>query len=379
MVFTNTFSSSIFANIIPPGSFFGTPLNYPFFYNTTRENTQALLDSHNPNGSYKFSFYMNIPPSQLVTNVLTTGTFPNPPMVTNLTEAQAINPTNDFALGWNPFVGGRTNDLITCTVLTATGAVLQTSIVPGASNALNGLATSISIPGNTLLPGRSYVVKLAFATVQSIVTNQYPGATGATLYLSQSDFFIKTTGAGDSTPPYLVSTIPAAGSVNAPTNIPVVMIFNKPIRQSVSLTWSGSTATNWTDSYDTNLLRFALTPTLDFRTNQTSTFILNPLHLNWGFADTNGNLLAPETSFSFSTGNGHYDTNTPILTNLRFVPSGGLQMDLTGATNSTYVLLGSTNLVDWYPLVTNVPFAGTINFTDPGTTVPACYYRTVGY
>lgn len=380
MLFTNNsgFNPFISASIIPPGSIFGSQL-FPQFYYVKREDSQAALDKEFTNGTYRFSFFVNTPPNQTVSNVLAAGPFPPAPGIANLGDAQAINPANDFTLTWNAFPGGRTNDLIYCTIQTVTGMVVQTSSLPGASNAMDGTVTSILIPANTLKPGHSYIGRLGFVTVQSTVTNQYPGAFGATLYLSQSDFYIKTTGAGDTTPPNVVATIPANGSTGVPTNLPVVFTFNKTMMHSWDISWTGGTATNWTAGFDTNMLRFALGPSLDFTTNQSHTVLLNGLNQQLLFADTNANLLPPDTVITFSTGASHYDPGTPLLSAPRFTPSGGLQLDLLGATQTNQVLLASTNLVDWYPLMTNSPFYGTVNFSDPAPGNPAGYYRTISY
>jgi len=342
-----------------------------------RTNTQPNLDSNFTNGVYKFQFFIS---GHLLTgsNVMAGGSLPPAPAIANLTDAQSINPSNDFALTWNSFTGGSTNDFIICSLQSGIGTTFQTSIIPGATNALNGTANSILIPAKTLSPGRSYFGRLVFAKVQSTVTNQIPGAFGATLYTAQTDFYVKTQGSGDATPPIFLSSIPANGAVAVPTNVPVVFSFNKGMNGG----WSFRTAVGdpriYNGSWNQSKTRLAFLPSTNFSGNQTYAFILNPLDSALAFADANQNLLPPDTVISFATGNSQYQSQTPLLTSPR-AGTGGMLIDLLGTTNTQCVLQSSTNLNDWYPLATNTVFVGTVNFTDTNSSMPNCFYRTIGY
>jgi len=56
--------------------------------------------------------------------------------------------------------------------------------------------------------------------------------------------------------------------------------------------------------------------------------------------------------------------------------NGVFQMQFGGVEGSNYVLQGSTNLVNWTPLVTNPATANTLNFVDPGSSnLPSRFYR----
>jgi hypothetical protein len=58
------------------------------------------------------------------------------------------------------------------------------------------------------------------------------------------------------------------------------------------------------------------------------------------------------------------------------LPGGGFQMAFTGAAGSNYVLLASTNLINWTPLMTNPATTNVFDFTDAGATnFPDRFYR----
>jgi hypothetical protein len=51
-------------------------------------------------------------------------------------------------------------------------------------------------------------------------------------------------------------------------------------------------------------------------------------------------------------------------------------MAFTGAAGSNYVLLASTNLINWTPLMTNPATTNVFDFTDAGATnFPDRFYR----
>ena len=64
---------------------------------------------------------------------------------------------------------------------------------------------------------------------------------------------------------------------------------------------------------------------------------------------------------------------------LRFVSSasagGRFSALLAGVAGSNYVVLCSTNLVNWSPVATNLSSGGLINFTDTATPGGRRYYR----
>jgi hypothetical protein len=87
-----------------------------------------------------------------------------------------------------------------------------------------------------------------------------------------------------------------------------------------------------------------------------------PLASRWQLSYTPNALLAlvvPATAFQ-----------TVSLTN------GHFQFGFAGQTGSRCLIEASTNLANWFPLLTNAPFNGSLNFVDPQTPLfPKRYYR----
>ena len=376
MVFTNASGTFILANLTGPGN--NPPpisLFAPNYEHVARETNQTSLQTQFSTGAYTFSFFINSPPYKTATVTLTTGTIPAAPNVTNLSDAQTIDPSSDFTLAWNAFSGGTTNDLIICSLQNGSGTVFQTPIIPQTAWALDGTATSVVIPAGTLAPGRSYLGYLVFAKVQFLTNNESLGATGAALYASQTDFYVKTQGAGDTSVPAVLASVPAASATNIATNAPIIIAFNKPMSPGYSLTWSGAGTTQsvW-NSIGTML---AIAPVSYFPANTLQTVVLNPLP-TVEFNDTNLNLLPPDTQLTFTTGANHYQPATPALTNASTASPTGFQADLEMETNRGYVLQWSSNLTIWAGLATNMAFEQVNPFTDTNTT-PHRFYRAIPY
>lgn len=72
---------------------------------------------------------------------------------------------------------------------------------------------------------------------------------------------------------------------------------------------------------------------------------------------------------------GDYDTPAATLDSVLSPATGRLQFNVTGATGLTYIVEGSTNLVDWIPLMSG---AAPFPFTDSDAAAfPSRYYRAV--
>ena len=172
------------------------------WYQEGSSTTQAQQDTGWPNGEYRFQVYTKHDGLINVTNQMISGSFPNAPTVNNFPAAQAIDASSDFSLTWDSFVGGTLADLIYCQLQTVGAAVFHTPMVPGSAGALDGTATSVTIPAGTLAPARAYLGRLVFARTLTTSSNLNYPAFGATFAFTQTEFWIRTQGEGDSTPPY---------------------------------------------------------------------------------------------------------------------------------------------------------------------------------
>jgi hypothetical protein len=170
------------------------------FYSSTVSNTWATTF---PDGTYAFS--VSATTNQTVPVSFPAMNQPNAPHVTNFTAAQSINPTQPFTLGWDPFVGGGSTDY----VFVAVGGNVWQSPTFGATNALHGNATGVTIPANSLQASSNYTATIGFYhTIVSSNASYVTLVARATL----TQFKVATTGSAGPPLPILANPAWAAGN-----------------------------------------------------------------------------------------------------------------------------------------------------------------------
>jgi len=122
--------------------------------------------------------------------------YPPAPQVLNLPNLQSLDASQDLTLSWNAWVGGTAEDTILVSVSNGWKTVFA-SPNPGRTGALDGTATTCTIPAGTLVPGDSYTVTIKFVHVLSSargLVNGYPDAVVTTFQDSCTNFDIATSG-----------------------------------------------------------------------------------------------------------------------------------------------------------------------------------------
>ena len=343
-----------------------------------RVRTQDALDATFPNGPYRI-VTQTVNDGDHTSNLSVEGNdYPPAPILQNFAGSQAIDPALPFTLQWTGFVGGTLSDFIFIQIENSQGRVFATSPHPGVVGVLDGTATSLVIPAQTFQPGRSYVGRIVFHRYSTINWTDYPNVLGVGGYFSQTDFSIATTGGGDITPPVLLSSSPADGATGVPVNTPVVLQFSEQMNRGLALGISGTSAARTFDwSPDSRTL--VITPTTNWLPNANIIWTLNLYYTMLAFGDTNANALPMETVVSFSTGSTTNLATAATLSDTKRLPNGRFQFTVNGQSNYTYTVQGSTNLVDWTPLATNVAFSGEFDFLETNAPViPRRFYRAGG-
>ncbi len=337
-----------------------------------RVRTQDQLDATFPTDGYRIVVQSTNDGTNSGTLAISGNGYPFAPFLHKLSEAQAIDPAAPYTLSWNPFIDGTTNDFIFVQIETSQGRVFATGMDPTAAGALDGTASSVVIPADTLQPGRAYAARVAFYRLSDRNTNDYPGVLGAGGYFAQTDFYLATTGSGDITPPALLSTSPADGETGVAINEPIVFRFNETMNRGFALGISpGSFGRTFDWSPDGRVL--VATPVTNWPANTTLVWTLNLFYTQLAFGDTNANPLPMETVLTFTTGSTTVSNPPPILAEHRILPNGRFLLEMTGQTNRTYTIQATTNFTQWTSLTTQVAFNGQIEFLD--TNAPAWMYR----
>ncbi len=157
-------------------------------------NSQGALDAAYPTATFTtYSFSIATVNDGLRSgsaNFFLAGTPPTP-QISNLSAAQQINTTTNFALLWNP-LNGSSLDLVQVVILHGASNLVYSSPAPFASNALSGTSTPLIIPPGALPAGRSFIGHLTIGKPGRPNTSAYPGATGIGALARDTEFPLAT-------------------------------------------------------------------------------------------------------------------------------------------------------------------------------------------
>lgn len=155
---------------------------------------QAQFEALYPAGDYEFTVQASTSNQVVKVNLPASMQQPNAPHISNFAATQTIDPTKPFTLTWDAFQGGTTKDFIHVSV----GDAFDTGEW-GATNGLNGTATSVTIPAGILPPGATNYTSVSFW--RSVVTTNAAQVFDTIVYRqSITQIELLTTGGGTSTP-----------------------------------------------------------------------------------------------------------------------------------------------------------------------------------
>jgi hypothetical protein len=261
-----------------------------------------------PNGTYELTLTTAHDGNKSLSLSLTGDSYPNTPTFLNFASLEAVDASAPYTVSWSALAGGTATDYIQVRVVDTDDNVVFITPMAGVAGALNGAATSVVIPANTLSPESNYTVRLLFVKVTTRNTTGYPGLTGLGGYYKYTDAALATTvgGGADNTPPQLVASTPANGAANVSVSMPIVFVFNEPMANAESIAWSANVIA---DDFSYDWSGDGLTLTCYYMTmlpeKATITWTLNPASQPLDFADVAGNALPANTySGSFTTAGG---------------------------------------------------------------------------
>jgi Ca2+-binding RTX toxin-like protein len=116
-----------------------------------------------------------------------------PPQITNYAALQSFDATVATTIDWKAFSGATSDDAIVVFVTNSAHQVVFESL-PGNPNAINGLATSITVPAGQFSPGSTYNAAVEFIKVAGTDRADYPGVTGYAGFVDATNFTIGTAG-----------------------------------------------------------------------------------------------------------------------------------------------------------------------------------------
>jgi hypothetical protein len=178
--------SNLTQNFFQPESFF------LFADHTNLSSFNATF----PAGAYMFNVTASSSNQQVTVNLPAGLTQPNAPHIANYAAAQSINAAQPFQISWGAFQGGTAADHISVSI----GETFQ-SPDAGAPGALNGTATSITIPAGTLQAGSDYSATISFFRSSGSSNASY----SAIAYVATSTDFDLATSSGTETAPLILT------------------------------------------------------------------------------------------------------------------------------------------------------------------------------
>lgn len=151
-------------------------LGETFEFQQTFSN-KTLLDRMFGRGKYTFSINTLSEGTKTPVLNLTPDAYPPTPQVENWTDLQEVDSGLPFAVNWNRFVTGSSNDFILFEISDAGTPVFST---PGMldGGALNGTNRFVTVPENTLAPDKTYEGRILFVKQTGKNDTNYPGARG---------------------------------------------------------------------------------------------------------------------------------------------------------------------------------------------------------
>lgn len=151
------------------------------------------LDRIFPPGEYELVFQTAHDGEQTMRLAIGAGNYPNAPTVLDFAATQAIDGSKPFTVRWDPMTGGTSADFIELFIEGELACYFETPFA-GEPGALDGTATSVTIPAGYLPPGRTLECELAFVRVTDSDETSYPGAAGFAGFVSATEFEIRTIG-----------------------------------------------------------------------------------------------------------------------------------------------------------------------------------------
>ncbi|MDA7535774.1 hypothetical protein N8528_02295 [Akkermansiaceae bacterium] len=155
--------------------------------------SKGELDAAYPKGTYAVTLHAFNDGKKTVNLNLSTDTYPNAPKVQEFAAVQNWDSTKAITLRWDAMQGGTASDSI-CLFIEGDNEVFFETPCFGEAGALDGTATEITIPANSLPPGRTLIAELAFVSFESNDFSQYPDVRLVSGFGSITEFEVQTAG-----------------------------------------------------------------------------------------------------------------------------------------------------------------------------------------
>jgi hypothetical protein len=154
-------------------------------------STQSALDEKYPAGTYTLNIQTASDGGRSPALYFAATAYPPAPRV-HFDPTQPVPAQQELRIVWDAWPGATANDFIQLRIENSDDDMVFETPDFDDKDALDGRATSATVPANTLIPGKSYKARLSFHRCVAIDSSSYAGALGQALYFTRTKFDIET-------------------------------------------------------------------------------------------------------------------------------------------------------------------------------------------
>ena len=155
-------------------------------------SSAGLLDSSYLSGTYTFAISTLHEGARSAALSLPSPVYPSAPHLINFDAAQSLRANEPFRFQWDPWPEGTEADFVQLRIEdNDNNKMFETSDITE-TGALNGRATSATVPSGTLIPGKSYRGRIYFYKVAVLDTTTYPAVLGIAAVYTKTKFDVHT-------------------------------------------------------------------------------------------------------------------------------------------------------------------------------------------
>ncbi len=155
-------------------------------------STASGLDSFYGTGIYTLVFATAHDGNKSLNLSLPVDSFPPAPRVSNFNALLTVSAGQPFTVAWDPWPAGTINDFIQVRVEDHNFNKFFETPDLGKAGALDGRATSATIPAGKLPAGKGFEIHVTFHRINAVDTTNYPGVLGLSDFQARTKFNIQT-------------------------------------------------------------------------------------------------------------------------------------------------------------------------------------------
>ena len=269
--------------------------------------------------------------------------------------AKNIDASLPFQFQWDPIEGGETADFVSLNIKDSSGDDVYQSPDFGEPNALNGTASSFTVPSGTFRPGMEYEVKVE---VLHRIDNDASYTTALSAFNKSTKMAVRTLGGVDNQAPDFYRSVPRNLQYEVELNAVVAFCFSEVMDTTVAV----GQAIEWIGVPDANLFESRWSPDggilfchypSGLPPSSSIQWNLNPPDAPSLLRDLAGNVIGNSISGSFRTG-AQSSPNLPDVSSLLLIKGKTYEQTDLGVTSLEQYFAGTLYDLNGISSISNV-------------------------